>query len=175
MEALAIIGGIVAVGQAAELTTKWVHTLYRVACKVEVIAQDVDFLACHLDTFASTISSAHCTIRDHYESDRNSKTIQRLNDEGTFRNLATQTRYLMRRVDNLKKQLEDHQARPGLVARVLWAFKKEGREFICLWMDRVQALFQSIITQVMYESLQKRLVSNPSAQEAELCNILKEM
>jgi hypothetical protein len=175
MEALAIIGGIAAVGQAAELASMWVDTLYRVTCKAEVIAEDVDFLACHLGTFASTISSAHCTIRDHYESDRNSKTIQRLNDEGTFQNLASQTRYLMRRVNNLKKQLKDYQATPDLVARLLWTCKKRGREFICLWMDRVQALFQSIITQVMYESLQKRLVSNPSAQEPELCNILEEM
>lgn len=175
MEALAIIGGIAAVGQAAELTTKWVDILYHVSCKAEAIAQDVDVLACHLSTFASIISSAHCTIRDHYESDRKSKTIQRLNDDGTFRNLASQTKYLMRRVKGLKKQLKDYQATPDLVARFLWTVKKGSREFICLWMDRVQALFQFIMTQITYESLKKRLVSNSSAQDPELCNILKEM
>jgi hypothetical protein len=175
MEPLSIIGGIVAVGQAAETATRWVDILYQVSCKAEAIAQGVDFLASHLNTFASTISGAHNTIRDHYESNRESKTIQRLHDNGAFCNLASQTKYLMRRVKELKKQLKEYQETPDILARILWTFKKEKREFICLWMDRVQASFQSIITQVTYEALQKRLVSNPSAQDPELYDIIKEM
>lgn len=175
MEVLAIVGGIVAIGKAAELTTKLARKLYRVTCKAEAIAQEMDFLACHLNTFSSTISSAHCTIRDHYESDKNSKTIKRLNDEGTFQDLAFQTEYLMRRVEDLKEKLKEYKGAPELLARLVWMFKKGAREYICLWMSRVQGLFQSIITQIMYESLQKRLASNPSAQDSDLCNILQEM
>jgi hypothetical protein len=174
MDPVSIIGGIAAVGQVAGTATKCVKALYEISYEAGVLAEEIELFAAHVDVFAFTISNAHSTIRDHYQNDNRSSTIHELHKHGILRKAACQSRHVVRRVKELRQQLMVYEAAPHLWARILWVWRREKRNSICLWMDRIQAHFQLMMTQVTYEIL-KRRAANPSALDRRLFDFEKEM
>jgi hypothetical protein len=174
MDPLTIIGGIVATGQAAEVVGSCASALYQISCKAGVLEEEVELFASNVHVFGSTVSQAHRTIRDHYLNDNTSTMIQKLNKSSVLDSLAFQCECVMKRVESLQKRVSGHNRAPDFVARFLWLLNKEKRDIIYLTMDRIKMSFFLIISQVMYEVLERRSL-NPSALERRLCNFSKEM
>lgn len=174
MDPLSIIGGIVAIGQAAEAVCTCANALYQISCKAGTLGEEIDFFASNVHVFGFTVSQAHRTIRDHYVNDNTSTTIQKLNKSSVLDSLAFQCECVMKRVENLQGRVSGHNRALDLVARFRWLLNKENRNDIYLTMDRIKMSFQLIMTEVMYEILERRS-SNPSDLERKLCDFKKEM
>lgn len=175
MDPFSIACGIIAVGQATTAVAKCAEKLYQISYNAGKLEDEVQFFACHIDVFASTISSVHSTIRDHYIHNSNSRTIRKLHEHAALRTLASQSKLLMRRIKKLLPRSKAHETGLGIWDRVRWVFmQKEERKDICLWMERVKLSFLLIMLQVMYEALQQR-ASNESSLEQKVYNVEKEM
>ncbi|RDL37185.1 uncharacterized protein BP5553_04618 [Venustampulla echinocandica] len=174
MEPLSIIGGIVAIAEAAGAVAKCADGLYRISYKAGVLAEDVELFASHVHVFGSTIFNAHRTIRDHYLNDMTSTTIQKLHKSFALDLLTFQCDCVTKRVSSLQERVNDHNGPLGLWMRVLWLLDKEKRNDIYLSMERIKLSFLLIMSQVMYEILEQRALS-PSPLERQLCDFRREM
>ena len=174
MEPLSIVGGIVSIGEAAGAVAKCAHILYSISYKAGYLAEEIDLFASQVDVFGSIISSAHRTIRNHYMKDRTSTMIQKLYKSSTLDSLAFQTTCVIKRIENLQKRVNNHNGTPDFLARLLWLLKKEQRNHIYIWMDRIKLSFLLIMDQVVYEGYKWHAL-DPSTLDRELFDLKREM
>lgn len=156
VDPLSIIGGVASIGTVGGATVKCAQAFYKIALKAGAVREQVEFFANHIETFGSTITSAHNTIREHYVKYEGSTTLQGLGQRATLDRLAKQTKYLIRRLKDIEPNVKDRRAGLGFWGRTHWIlFQKSEREELCVWMVRIQMAFILIMSGLKQERLEE--------------------
>ncbi|KAH8668258.1 hypothetical protein BGZ60DRAFT_528584 [Tricladium varicosporioides] len=165
MDPLALVGGIVAVGQASHTICKVARTLYKISYGAGSISEEVASFASHVDIFGFTVTDAHSSIRNHYMSFQEAKSFRRYQQHGTLRKLAAHVKYLMQKIKAILPKLRGRQGRLKFITRFQWVRGNEERSGLCASMDRIQLSFLLILQHLTFEALQRSAANPPSVQQ----------
>ena len=171
MDPLSITVSILALSKATTKTIKWAKILYGMSKDAGPLAEEVKFFAFHINIFGTTISHAHTTIREHHLKCEDSSTLRTYAKQNVLKMLATQSENLVRRLETLHPRSEKYTTFMG---RLKWFLKKEKRDGLLLWVERVKTSFLLVTQQIMLEDLQQR-ARQPRLAESGLFNFETEM
>lgn len=170
-----MIGGVVAIASCGRAVAKCARALHNISRKAGPLAKEIEYFADDVGVFATTISHAHCIIRDHYTKDKTSTAIEMLRKSSALQSLVRQCEWTMDQVKELKRGVHNKsRTLRNLWVRIKWFLDQVKRKNISLSMDKLRISFSLIIGQIHYESLEQRAL-NPSPLERELYDFKKEM
>ena len=155
MDPLSILGAIAAISQVTGTVGKCSKLIYDASINAGGLSYDVCFFASHLDNFEVILAQANSTIREHIIRNPKSAAIKRVRDGRVLQRLAKHIKYLLRPyLEGFRRGSKGQSM--NFMARVKWLMRKEARNEMCLWMQRIQTHFQVIMETITIEMLSER-------------------
>lgn len=153
-----MIGGVVAITQAAGMIHRCAKLMYKLAAEKGVVQEDVELFAGQLSFFSCMLHHVRKTVQE-METGPESKFLTHIKQKSVLHRLAKRSRIIRRRVRLISKQ------RTGWMGRLSWYLHKESRDELLLWVDRTVGNLNMILLNFQVETLRNHMAKAEGHKE----------
>jgi len=155
MEAIAVIGGLAAVLQLADASSRCASTLIRFSKNAGSASEEIAHFATQNKTFSSSVRLAYVTLSYHCSRHRVSPVINYIRSKAILEGLDDESRYVRTRVKEADKRIRSLETTFKLWGMLRWTICRDSVLGLSPQMDSIKHSLLLVMQTVQLEVMMK--------------------